>query len=231
MSEIIIALDFPSQREALELVDQIGDGADFYKVGLELFTREGPGVVRALRGRGKRVFLDLKMMDIPNTVGRAVKAAADLDVELLTLHAAGGTEMMKAAQEAAGDRLVLLAVTVLTSTSQPELEEIWGRQLGSVRDEVLRLADLARGAGIGGVVASAQEAEDLRARLGSEMLIVTPGIRLPSGSSDDQARVTTPQVALQAGATHLVVGRPITRAEDPVAALAEFRDHMALGKR
>ena len=223
MSEIIVALDVPSGDEALALVDRLGDAGDFYKVGLELYTRSGPGLVRELRERGKRVFLDLKLHDIPNTVAKAVEAAAVLDVELLTLHTSGGEAMMKAAVEASDGRVDLLGVTLLTSLGAAEVEAVWGRELNSVREEVVRLAGLAKAAGLAGVVASAQEARDLRRTLGPEMHVVTPGIRLPGGAAHDQTRIATPEDAVRAGASHLVVGRAITAAEDPAAAAAEVR--------
>lgn len=229
MSQVIVALDFPSQREALELVDSLNDDAGFYKVGLELYTREGPGIVRALKGRGKQVFLDLKLFDIPNTVRQAVTAVADLGADLLTVHASGGTAMLRAAVEAAGASTRVVAVTLLTSLTATEIEVTWGRTLNSVRDEVLRLATLGREAGIHGVVASAMEARDLRRALGPEALVVTPGIRLPGGDRHDQARVATPGDAVAAGASHLVVGRAVTQAPDPSAALRAILADMAAG--
>ena len=219
MSEVIIALDVPSQREALALVDALGDEADYYKVGLELYTSEGPGVVRALKGRGKRVFLDLKLHDIPNTVGRAVTSAVSLGADLLTVHATGGAAMLGAAAEAAGDDLRIVAVTLLTSLTSQEVADVWGRPVEAVDAEVIRLAGHAVQAGVHGVVASAREAAGLRERLGPEALVVTPGIRLAGGASHDQARVSTPGDAVRAGASHLVVGRAVTGAPDPVAAL------------
>lgn len=230
MSGLIVALDFPSQREALALVDQLGDEATFYKVGLELYTREGPGVVRALKGRGKNVFLDLKLLDIPNTVQQAVKAAREVGADLLTVHAQGGSTMLEAAADSAGDGLRVVAVTLLTSLTAAEIETTWGRSLHSVREEVLRLGHLAVDAGMHGVVASALEARDLRRALGPEPLIVTPGIRLPDGDSHDQARVATPGDALRAGASHLVVGRTITAASDPREALERVLQAMAEGR-
>ena len=226
MSDLIIALDLPSRAEALELVDVLGAQADFYKVGLELYTREGPGVVTDLHDRGKRVFLDLKLMDIPNTVAGAVAAASDLGVELLTLHGHGGPRMMEAALRQAGPETRLLAVTLLTSLSPDEIELVWGRPVGSVRREVLRLAGLAREVGIHGVVASPLEAGELRTALGPEALVVTPGIRLAGTDHHDQNRVATPEAAVDAGASHLVVGRAITRAADPTEALARVRASM-----
>jgi orotidine-5'-phosphate decarboxylase len=222
MNPLMVALDVPSQREALDLVDRIDDAVDIYKVGLELYTREGPGVVRALHGRGKRVFLDLKLHDIPNTVARAVAAAAELEVDFLTIHAGGGERMMKAAVEAAGERLRLLAVTVLTSLSAEEIGRTWGRPVHDVADEVVRLARVAVGVGVPGVVASALEARPLRDALGPEPLIVTPGIRLPEDAAGDQVRIATPGSAIADGATHLVVGRPIREAGDPRSTAVRF---------
>lgn len=226
MSDLIIALDLPSRAKALELVDRLGADADFYKVGLELYTREGPEMVIDLHDRGKRVFLDLKLMDIPNTVAGAVAAAADLGVELLTLHAHGGPRMMEAALGQAGVDTRLLAVTLLTSLSPDEIEVVWGRPVDSVRREVLRLARLSRDVGIHGVVSSPLEAGELRTALGSEALIVTPGIRLAGADHHDQNRVATPEAAVEAGASHLVVGRAVTRAPEPREALEAVRASM-----
>ena len=220
MAQVIVALDRPSQREALELVEALGDAVRFYKVGFELYTRAGPAVVLELHSLGKRVFLDLKLHDIPNTVARAVGAAAELEVELFTVHVAGGAEMMKAAQAAAGDQLTLLGVTLLTSLSPTEVESAWGRSISSIRREVVRLATLARDSGLAGVVTSPQEAKAVRRRLGRSPLIVTPGIRLPDGKAYDQARTATPAAAVRAGASHLVVGRTVTAAGDPAKAMA-----------
>jgi orotidine-5'-phosphate decarboxylase len=227
MAEIIIPLDHPSAGEAMALVELLGAGADFYKVGLELYAVAGPPVVHELRRRGKRVFLDLKLHDIPNTVAGAVRAAAAMDVDLLTLHAAGGTSMMEAAREAAAGRVKLLGVTVLTSLSAAELEGVWGREIRSIREEVGRLASLAHGAGLDGVVASALEASWLRKALEPPFLIVTPGIRPAGAAHGDQKRVATPADAVAAGADYLVVGRPVTQAPDPVAALAALRAEVA----
>lgn len=226
MSELVVALDYPGQREALELVDDLEGTVDFFKVGLQLYTREGPGVVRALKGRGHRVFLDLKLLDIPNTVARAVASAATLGVDLLTVHAQGGPTMLREAADAAGEELDVVAVTVLTSLAGHELGEIWGRPIAAVEDEVIRLARMAQEAGISGVVASALEAGILRSALGDDFLVVTPGIRLPGGATHDQARVTTPDAAVSAGASHLVVGRAITAAADPAAAARRVREAM-----
>jgi orotidine-5'-phosphate decarboxylase len=229
LAELILPLDQPSQRHALAMVDDMGERVTFYKVGLELFTREGPGVVRALHGRRKRVFLDLKLHDIPNTVAGAVRAAAELEVELLTVHAGGGRAMLEAAAEATAGPLRLLAVTVLTSLSADGLGETWGRDVHEVGPEVGRLAALARASGIDGVVSSAHEVAGLRSALGPEAVLVTPGIRLPGGDAHDQARVASPDDAVRDGADFLVVGRAITAAPDPHAALSRVLELMEAG--
>ncbi len=223
MAEVIVALDYASRDEALDLVTALGDAGDFYKVGLELFSREGPEMVKALTQREKRVFLDLKLYDIPNTVARSVSAARELGVDFLTLHTTGGGPMMAAAAEAAGDELTLLGVTVLTSMAVSDVEAVWGRELDSLRDEVVRLAASAKEAGVGGVVASPMEAGPIKRLVGSDLLVVTPGIRLGGDDHHDQARVATPAAAAEAGADYLVVGRSITAAPDPVEALAQVR--------
>lgn len=223
MPELIVALDFASRARALAMVDRLGEAADFYKVGLELYTRSGPGVVRELSRRKKRVFLDLKLHDIPNTVSGAVRAATDLGVELLTIHVAGGCRMMEVAAEAAEGRVALLGVTLLTSLSPNDVEDMWGHPISSLREQVVRLATLSQESGLDGVVASPQEAQALRRRLGKELLVVTPGIRLPGVDVNDQVRVATPSQAAGAGASHLVLGRAVTAAADPVAALEKVR--------
>ena len=225
--ELIVALDFDSQAGALAMVDRLGEAADIYKVGLELYTRSGPGVVQELRRRKKRVFLDLKLHDIPNTVAGAVRSAADLEVDLLTVHIAGGRKMMEAAGEAAQGRVALLGVTLLTSLSPGDVQEVWGQPISSLPEQVVRLATLSQESGLDGVVASPHEAEALRRGLGKEFLVVTPGIRLPGGDANDQARVATPGQAARAGASHLVIGRQVTTAADPVAALGEVRSSLA----
>ena len=224
MAQVIVALDTPSADEALSLVDRIGGPGDFYKVGLELYTRSGPAVVEELISRDKRVFLDLKLFDIPNTVAGAVRAASELGVDLLTVHGAGGPTMLEAAGEAASSGLRLLAVTVLTSLTPDEMATVWDREIRSVREEVGRLAELARDSGIDGVVASALEASWIRGQLGDKTVIVTPGIRPAGADRGDQERVATPAEAVRAGADYLVVGRPVTQAEDPATALAAVLD-------
>ncbi len=213
---LIVALDVSSAAQARQVVQTLGEAISTYKIGKQLFTAEGPGIVRDLVSSGRKVFLDLKFHDIPNTVGAAVTSAAELGVSMLTVHASGGCKMLKAAVEAANAshaKPMVLAVTVLTSLSDSDLQEIGVS--GNVLSQVLRLGGLARSAGCGGLVASAHEARELRQELGDGFEIVTPGVR-PAGSAvGDQARVLTPAQAIEAGATRLVVGRPITEASDP----------------
>src|SRR5512142_645998 len=216
MPEMIVALDLTTPQAALALVDRIGDAASFYKVGPALYTVTGPELLRALRRKGKRIFLDLKFHDIPNTVAHAVAAAASLEVELLTVHASGGSAMMRAAREAAGtDGPRLLGVTLLTSFTPGDVEEVWGKQLLSLREEVARLSHLAYEAGLDGAVTSVLEAEAMKRRYGPEFLVATPGIRPAGELQGDQARTATPAEAVRAGSDFLVVGRPITAAPDP----------------
>jgi len=215
---LIVALDVSSATAARKIVAAVGDSAHCYKVGMQLYTAEGPSIVRELVSSGRRVFLDLKYHDIPNTVGGAVREAAQLGVNMLTIHASGGGPMMRAASEAAASQSIsplVLAVTVLTSLDDTELNKIGVR--GTVVDEVLRLAALALQNGCRGIVASAHEAAALRDDLGQDFAIVTPGVRPAGSGRDDQARVVTPSEAIAAGATHIVVGRPITEAVDPAA--------------
>ncbi len=220
MAGVIVALDTPDRAAALSLVDRLGNTATFYKVGLELFSGEGPEVVRALRARGKRVFLDLKLHDIPNTVAGAVRRAVDLEVELLTVHVSGGVPMLEAASEAAEGRVGLLGVTVLTSMSAADVEVVWGREILSIREEVQRMAQLADEAGLAGAVASALEVGWIRPHVRDDFLLVTPGIRLAGNEVGDQKRVATPASAVEAGSDYLVVGRTVTAADDPAAVLA-----------
>jgi orotidine-5'-phosphate decarboxylase len=224
MARIIVALDLPSTEQALDLVDRLGDAVDFYKVGSPLFTRSGPQFVRALRDRGRSVFLDLKFFDIPSTVANAVAAAADHGVSMLTLHASGGEAMMRAARQAAGDNGPrLLGVTILTSFSAYDVEQAWNKEITSVREEVGRLTALALEAGLHGVVASPLEAESLKRRHGHDLIVVTPGIRGPGDAQGDQSRTAAAADAARAGADFLVIGRPILAADDPLAALTAIR--------
>ena len=225
MAEIIVALDVPSSQEALALVERLDDAVSFYKVGSPLFTRSGPSLVKSLRERGKRVFLDLKYHDIPSTVANAVASAAALDVELVTLHASGGEAMMRAAREAIGDDGPrLLGVTILTSFTAVDVEQVWAKEIRSVREEVARLTAIAVEAGLNGVVASPLEVESLKRRHGVDLLVVTPGIRAVGDSPGDQARTSTPGAAARAGADYLVVGRPVLEAADPVAVVRAMVD-------
>jgi orotidine-5'-phosphate decarboxylase len=221
---LIVALDVPGAAQARHVVHTIGDTATTYKVGKQLFTAEGPQIVRDLVASGRKVFLDLKYHDIPNTVAGAVKSAAELGVCMLTVHASGGTAMLKAAAEAASQscsKPLVLAVTVLTSLSDREMRELG--IAGDVLTQVLRLGALAGAAGCGGLVASAQEARALRKALGEGFAIVTPGVRPAGSSAGDQARVVTPRDAIAAGATYLVVGRPILEAPDPAKVAWEIQ--------
>src|SRR5438132_618770 len=214
---LIVALDVSSAAAAQKIVAALGDSIKIYKVGMQLYTAEGPQMVRDLVNSGRGVFLDLKYHDIPNTVASAVREAAQLGVSMLTVHASGGGKMLRAATEAArvNPSLMVLAVTVLTSLGDSDLDKIGVR--GQVADQVLRLAALALADGCHGVVASAQEAAELRSQLGDEFAIVTPGVRPTGAGHGDQLRVVTPAEAIAAGATHIVVGRPITEAADPAS--------------
>lgn len=219
--QIIVALDFPSDQPALALVDQLDPAKCRLKVGKELFTRSGPALVRDLQSRGFDVFLDLKFHDIPNTTSAAVAAAADLGVWMVNVHASGGEKMMTACRnrlESFGkDRPLLIAVTVLTSMGPEDLAGIGITD--SPEAQVSRLATLTRNCGLDGVVCSAQEAPALKAEQGKDFKLVTPGIRPLSADKGDQQRIMTPTDALRAGSDYLVIGRPITQAADPLAAL------------
>lgn len=226
--EVIVALDFAEPGEAFRLVQRLPAGT-WVKVGLELFTRAGPPVVERLVDEGWHVFLDLKLHDIPNTVAGAVRSAARLGAELLTVHGFGGGAMLRAAAEAAADAtgprpLRLLAITVLTSLDDAALASVIGSGAGGVEATAGRIAGLAKESGVHGIVCSVGEARALRIACGPDFLIVTPGIRLRGDPSHDQRRVATPAVARAAGADFLVVGRSITRAADPAAALANLRE-------
>jgi orotidine-5'-phosphate decarboxylase len=225
-SRLIVALDVPSAAPALALADQLQGLCCWFKVGLQLHCAEGPAIVRELSGRGFSVFLDLKFHDIPNTVAGAVRSAAVAGAEILTVHAAGGPAMLEAAAEAAAcvpKPPQLLAVTVLTSMDQLQLAAIGIDH--SPEAQVLRLADTASEAGINGFVASAEEVATLRHRFPSATLVI-PGIRSAGAAAADQKRVATPAAALAAGASYLVVGRPITEAPDPMAAARAILDEM-----
>jgi orotidine-5'-phosphate decarboxylase len=231
-SRIIIALDVQTKDEGLTLVSRLKDARTF-KVGLELFTAEGPALFRKLKALRKDVFLDLKLHDIPNTVAGAVRSAFRHGVQMMTLHASGGREMMAKAAEAARERAaetgrpkpVLLGVTVLTSLKGADLEDVG--QPSDVTSQVLRLAGLAKAAGLDGVVCSPQEIEALRREYGRELTIVTPGIRPVWAAAQDQKRIMTPAEAVAKGADYLVIGRPITGAADPNEAFLRVVEELA----
>jgi orotidine-5'-phosphate decarboxylase len=225
---LIVALDLPSAAAARKMVAAVGDSAFCYKVGMQLYTAEGPQVVRDLIAAGRRVFLDLKYHDIPNTVASAVTEAAGLGVSMLTVHASGGNTMLRAATAAAAavnPNLIVLAVTVLTSFSEKDLDEVGPH--GGLRDQVLRLTKLALDSGCQGIVTSAREASVVRREFGNHFAIVTPGIRPAGAAHADQSRVVTPAEAITAGASHIVVGRPITEAADPAAAAQSILEQIS----
>ena len=219
--DVIIALDFDSREKTLAFLDRFEDEKPFVKVGMELFYAEGPDIVRQIRARGHKIFLDLKLHDIPNTVKKAMAALSALDVDIINLHAAGTKAMMRAALEGLtrpdGTRPLLIAVTQLTSTTEERMKnELYiDRPLDEV---VLGYAQNARAAGLDGVVCSPLEAGKVHAACGAAFLTVTPGVRFAGGDVGDQARVTTPERARELGSDYIVVGRPITAAADPVAA-------------
>jgi orotidine-5'-phosphate decarboxylase len=238
MNPILVALDVDCRERALDLADQLRAVVGGFKIGSQLFTAEGPAIVRHLVERGDRVFLDLKFHDIPNTVAGAVAAAARLGVWMVNVHASGGIDMMCAAREAADAagregriRPAVIAVTVLTSLDAAGLARIGVAR--PIDEQVTTLAGMAAQAGLDGVVASPREAREIRSRLGKDFLIVTPGIRggqaagaKGPGGADDQARTLTARAALEAGATYLVIGRPITAATDPAAAAARLLEEI-----
>ncbi len=229
MDRIIVALDLPGAGAALEMVDRLGDAVSFYKVGGPLFTAAGPEIVRELKQRGKRVFLDLKYHDIPNTVARTVEAAAELSVDLLTVHAMGGANMIRAARAALGEQGPrILAVTILTSFGIDDAEQVWGKQLHSLREEVARMAALAADAGADGVIASPLEAEAIKRRHGAGFLVVTPGIRPAGSEAGDQVRTATAGEAVRSGADYVVVGRPVLNASDPKAVVLQMHEDIAV---
>lgn len=226
--QLILALDVPTREEAIALLDRIDGSLQWIKVGLQLFTAYGPDFVSEIADRGYRVFLDLKLHDIPNTVAKAVQSIASLPVEMLTLHAAGGSEMMRWAAQARNDHarhLSLLGVTVLTSMDEKQLREI--NIQTSPEEQVLHLARLTLDAGVQGLVCSPLELQPLRQEVGPDPLLVTPGIR-PSGSTtDEQKRILTPSEAAAAGSSFIVVGRPILQANDPAEAASNIRDQLS----
>ncbi len=227
--KVIVALDYDNQADALAFVDKIDPASCRLKVGKEMFTLFGPDFVRELHKRGFSVFLDLKFHDIPNTCSKAVKAAAELGVWMVNVHASGGERMMSAAREIlepyGADRPLLIGVTVLTSMERSDLAGI-GLDV-EPNEQVIRLATLTKNSGLDGVVCSAQEASMLKSKLGQEFKLVTPGIRPAGSDAGDQRRIMTPVQAVQAGSDYLVIGRPITQAADPSAVLAEINRTLA----
>ncbi len=223
--KIIVALDVPTKEKALGLVKQLRDQISFFKIGLQLYTAEGPEIVRAVLATGAKVWLDIKLHDIPNTVGRAVESASRLGVHMLTIHLSGGGEMIRAAIAARANDMLLLGVTVLTSATEQTLREVGIP--GTVEDEVLRLAKLGVEAGIDGVVASPHEIRKLRAEFGNKIKIAVQGIRPTWAAPGDQKRFMTPRMALEAGADYIGIGRPITAHQQPSEAVAKILQELS----
>ena len=225
--DVIVALDFDGREKTLAFLDRFTEEKPFVKIGMELFYAEGPSVVREIRARGHKIFLDLKLHDIPNTVKKAMAALSALDVDIVNVHAAGTGAMMSAALAGLtrpdGTRPLLIAVTQLTSTDQDMLEkELWIEK--PMEEVVLHYAEIASIVGLDGVVCSPLEAGSIHERCGKNFLTVTPGVRFAGGDAGDQKRVTTPAKARELGSDYIVVGRPITQAEDPVAAYRRCRE-------
>lgn len=229
--DVIIACDFASREQTMNFLDKFTDEKPFVKIGMELYYAEGPAIVKEIKARGHKIFLDLKLHDIPNTVKKAMSVLSNLDVDITNLHAAGTTAMMKAALEGLtrpdGTRPLLIAVTQLTSTDQESME----RDLlihEPIDEVVMHYAETAKNAGLDGIVCSPLEAGKVHGRCGEKFLTITPGVRFADGDVGDQKRVMTPAAAKEIGSDYIVVGRPITQAEDPVAAyrrcVAEFCD-------
>lgn len=221
MKDVIVALDFKDRAQTLEFLDKFTDKKPYVKIGMELFYAEGPAIVKEIKARGHKIFLDLKLHDIPNTVMKAMKVLSRLDVDMCNLHAAGATAMMEAALQGLtredGTRPLLIAVTQLTSTSQEAMErDLWIEK--PIDEVVMHYAENAKNAGLDGVVCSPLEAGKVHTRCGEKFLTVTPGVRFAEGDKGDQVRVTTPARARELGSDYIVVGRPITAAADPVAA-------------
>lgn len=228
--EVIVALDFPTLEETLEFLDKFEEDKPFVKVGMELYLQNGPVVIEEIKNRGHKIFLDLKLHDIPNTVYGAAKGLAKFGVDILTVHAAGGEEMLRAAKQGMIDggslNTNVIAITQLTSTSE---EKMKSEQLinVSLEESVINYAKIAKNAGLDGVVSSAHEVSKITESCGEKFLKVTPGIRLATDSVGDQKRVATPSLAKELGSTHIVVGRPITKAEDVVAAYNKFKEQFS----
>ena len=222
---LIIALDFPDAARALNCAHELAGEISYFKIGLQLYTACGPEIVRKVAATGAKVFLDLKLHDIPSTVAKAVTAASELGVTMLTLHLSGGRRMIEAAAASCPPALLLLGVTVLTSADESTLRETGVE--GGVKEQTLRLAELGVAAGIRGLIASPQEVTSLRARLGKGMTIITPGVRPTWSKADDQERFTTPREAVSNGADYLVIGRPVTAHSDPREAVRKILDELA----
>jgi orotidine-5'-phosphate decarboxylase len=222
--KIIVALDIPAKKAALDLVAQLRHQISFFKIGLQLYTALGPEIVRDILATGAKVFLDLKLHDIPNTVARVVEAAADSGVKMLTIHLSGGGDMIRAAVAARKNEMSILGVTVLTSATEKTLGEIGIAD--KIDNQVLRLAGLGVAAGIDGLVASPHEIKILRATCGDKIKIVTPGIRPSWSEPGDQKRFLTPRQAIDAGADYLVIGRPITAHPNPSEAVAKILEEL-----
>lgn len=218
--KIIVALDVATNEEALKLASALAPHVGLFKIGLELYTAGGPGVVRAIPFLGPKIFLDLKLHDIPNTVARAVQSASSLNVEMLTVHLSGGPEMVRAAVSSRKGTMSILGVTVLTSTNEQTLRQIGISE--TIDKQVLRLAKLGVENGIDGLVASPHEIKPLRAEFGDKIKIITPGIRPSWSEPGDQKRFMTPREAIEAGADYLVIGRPITAHPNPAEAVAKI---------
>ena len=223
--KIIVALDAPTKKKALELVEQLGSRISFFKIGLQLYTAEGQEIVRAVLSTGARVWLDLKLFDIPNTVARAVESANALGVQMLTIHLSGGSEMIRAGTKACSTDMLLLGVTVLTSATEQTLREIG--ITGTVENQVLRLARLGVEAGIHGVVASPREIKMLRSEFGNQIKIAVQGIRPNWAEPGDQKRFMTPREAIEAGADYIGIGRPITAHPQPVEAVGKILEELS----
>jgi orotidine-5'-phosphate decarboxylase len=225
----IVALDVPGAEAAMALVRRLGESCSFYKVGSELFTVAGPAVVESLTSLGKRVFLDLKFHDIPNTVRSASRSAASCGATLITVHGIGGAAMVAAAVEGAGVQCGVLAVTVLTSLDVDQLSMAMGYPVATVADEVSRIAHQAREGGAHGVVCSGHEAARIFAEHGGRLATLVPGVRLPGDAANDQSRVITPRAAALAGSTYVVLGRTVTAAADPVLAMRKVIEDLSGG--
>jgi len=223
--KIIVALDVPTKEKALGLVKQLRDQISFFKIGLQLYTAEGPEIVRTVLATGAKVWLDIKLHDIPNTVARAVESASHLGVHMLTIHLSGGSEMIRAAIAARANNMLLLGVTVLTSATEQTLREVGIS--GTVEDQVLRLAKLGVEAGIDGVVASPHEIRKLRTEFGNKIKIAVQGIRPTWAEPGDQKRFMTPREALEAGADYMGSGRPITAHQRPSEAVAKILQELS----